>query len=183
MDQPLNLVECVGLDDVLYAIRPMVWTVDRLDEAWERWRKCHILSDDLPETVVAFAYFVTNNGAVWFEVIKGETQEQVGLVYVNDFKMSLVSGRYNQALFHAVMWDAKVGVRRALGRLFLKYLFQVFGFHRLQAEIPLKFGGAIRTMKKLGFQVEGTLRASKRYNGIWYNVAVLGLLENEVGNE
>lgn len=180
MDGQTNLVQVRCTDGKEYAIRAMMWNLARIDQAWEKWKKHHILSDDLPTTVDGFTRFVVANGSMWFEAVDLESGEQVGLIYLNDMLYSITKNRFTQATMHAVMWDAKFAPRRDLGKKFLAFLFYNFKFHRIQAEIPLKFGGAIRAMKSMGFQVEGTLRKARQFGGEWYNVLVLGLLEDEI---
>lgn len=177
--EPTSFVEATCSDGRVYQIRPMAWDLDAIQRVWDRWKLFEILSDDIPPTIDGFTYFVTGGGSVWFEVVNDQ-DEQVGLVYMNDLVPSLTSGRYVSCQFHATMWDAKAGPRLELARAFLTKAIQVFGFHRIQCEIPLRFGGAIRVMKRIGFKEEGVLRSARRYHGEWYNVLILGLLENEV---
>lgn len=174
-----NFVESVCSDGRMYRIRPMSWDLDSIERVWNRWKAFEILSDDLPATIDGFAYFVTSGGALWFEVLDDQ-DNQVGLVYLTDLVPSFVTNRYISAQFHATMWDAKAGPRITLARAFLLKAVKVFGFHRFQCEIPLRFGGAIRVMKNIGFQQEGMLRSARRYRGQWYNVLILGLLDSEV---
>lgn len=178
-----NIVEARGADGILYAIRSMEWDLTKIEKAWARWEPLGVIPDDFPHNVDGFYTFVTGTGALWFEVINDRTDEQVGLIFINELAFSITRNRYTQALFHAIMWDGKAGVRRELGKRFLIWLFDRFGFHRLQAEIPLKFGGAIRTLQRMGFKMEGTLREARQFDGEWYNVLVLGLLDHEVRNE
>lgn len=172
-------VEALCSDGRVYKIRPMAWDLESIERVWGRWKDFEILSDDIPATVDGFTYYVTAGGSIWFEVVDDQDQ-QVGLVYLNDLVPSLTSGRYISCQFHATMWDAKAGPRVELARAFLIRIIQVFGFHRIQCEIPLRFGGAIRVMKRIGFKEEGVLRSARRYRGQWYNVLILGLIENEV---
>lgn len=181
-EQPevVELVRQVGTDQHTYVIRPMIWTIDNINEAWDRYKRFGILSDDVPQNVQGFGMFVVGNGSIWFEIYDETENRQVGLIYLNEFARSPLKKNYIQALFHAVMWDGKISVRKELGRMFLREIFARFGFHRLQAEIPLKFGGAIRALRKMGFKVEGELRQARQYKGEWFNVLVLGILESEV---
>ena len=172
-------VELVCSDGKEYAIKPMAWDLSAVERVWSTWKDFEIFSDDLPSTIDGFTYFVTASGAVWFEVVDSEGK-QVGLVYLTELIPSMTSGKYISAQFHATMWDAKAAPRLELARAFLLKAFRTLGFHRMQCEIPLRFGGAIRVMKKIGFQQEGMLRGARRYRGQWYNVLVLGLLEDEV---
>jgi Acetyltransferases, including N-acetylases of ribosomal proteins len=160
----------------------MEWNLSKLEQAWAKWQRTGILSDDVPHTFNGFSTFVTLNGSVWFELVEVESDKQIGLIYLNDFVRSLTYGRFNQATFHAVIWDPLVSRHVDLGKKFLQLIFSSFKLHRLQAEIPLRFKGAIKVTKSLGFSQEGTLRRARLYKGQWYNVLVLGLLEDEVDN-
>lgn len=172
-------VEARCSDGRVYKIRPMAWDLEEIEKAWKRWKNYEILSDDVPSTLDGFTIYVTGNGAIWFEVVD-EQGDQVGLVYLSELIPSLTTGRYISCQFHATIWDAKIGPRIELARAFIIRIIQVFGFHRIQCEIPLRFGGAIRVMKRIGFKEEGILRSARRYHGEWYNVLLFGLIENEV---
>lgn len=174
-----TFVEAICSDGKKYSIRTIGWTLDKIQEVWGRWKDFEILSDDLPATIDGFTYYITAGGAVWFEVID-ESENQVGLVYINELVPSMTTGKFISCQFHATMWDAKAGPRKELARLFLHKIVRTFGLHRVSCEIPLRFGGAIRVMKKIGFVEEGVLRSARRYRNQWYNVLLLGLLEEEV---
>lgn len=181
-ERTTNLVERFCGDGRTYAIRPMSWTLATLKSAHERYIAHPILNDDLPKDLDGFMYYVAGNASLWFEVIDSNTEEQVGLIQVNDMAESLTQRRYISAQIHAVTWDSKAAYRIDLFKQFIQWLFRALKLHRLQAEIPPKFGGAIRTMIKAGFTSEGRLRSARRYNNDWYDVVVLGLLETEVTN-
>jgi RimJ/RimL family protein N-acetyltransferase len=140
----------------------------------------HIFTDDVPKTVEAF--LTTLNGSLWFEMVPQGTDENVGFMYLTDFIPSLTEKRFLSATFHAVTWDAKAAPRRQLARQFIREMFRRFHLHRLQAAVPLNRGGAIRTLKKIGFKDEGIMRDAVRYNGTWYGVLLLSILEQEVSN-
>jgi RimJ/RimL family protein N-acetyltransferase len=140
-----------------------------------------VFSDDIPKTPDGFLAYVGLLGSLWFEVICLPTEENVGFLYLSDMLRSFTDKRYLTASFHAIVWDAKAGKRLSVARAFIRQVFRVFRLHRLQAVIPLTRGGAIRITKKLGFKEEGTLREARRYNGVWFGVLLLSLLESEVG--
>lgn len=174
------LVQREGADGRLCAIRPFVWTVDAVAEYSEAFFRYKVLSDDIPHTVEGFMTFALTPNALWFEVWDVEARANVGFVYVTDLLPSGIEKRFVSATFHAITWDAKAGRRIELAKDFIGYLFKAFRFHRLQAAIPLRFGGAIRIVKRLGFKDEGVMRSARRFNGEWYGVLLLSILEDEV---
>lgn len=179
-DEQINLFEVFCDDGVTYAVRVMAWNLDKIADAFENYMRHPILSDDIPKTLEAFQLFILAGGSIWFEVLRLDSNEQVGLIQINELSPSLAESRYISAVFHAITWDSKAAYRQKLIRKFIKWLFRSLRLHRLQAEIPPKFGGAIRTLIKTGFISEGRLRGARRYGGEWYDVVVLGLLETEV---
>lgn len=175
-----NLIEMACPDGVTYAIRYMAWDLEKAKAAFDRYMIHQTLSDDIPKTFDGFLVFVMAGGSLWFEVVDIELGQQIGLMHVNGLSPSLVEKRYISAQFHAITWDAKAAYRLNLVKAFIRWLFTNLKLHRLQAEIPPKFGGAIRTLLKVGFTSEGRLRQARRYGGEWYDVVVLGVLEQEV---
>lgn len=175
-----DFVTAIGLDGVPYSMRILEWNLERLGQAWEQWKRYPILGDDIPRTLDGFIVFATLNNSIWFETVNLLTDEQVGVAYINQMVPSLTARRYVSANFHAVQWDAKAGPRQPLARAFIAQVFRMLNLHRMVAEIPLRFGGAIRAAKKIGFVPEGRLRAARLYDGEWYDVAILSILEDEV---
>lgn len=177
-----ELLRVAGQDGIEYIIRPFEWNLAKVEEYYHRFEKYHIFSDDIPRSPEGFLAYVSSAGTIWFEVIKNENQENVGLMYLTDLRPSWVERRFIDAFFHAVTWDAKAAPRLPVAREFIKMVFKLFGLHKLQSAVPLKYGGAIRTLKRLGFKEEGTLREARRYNGVWFGVLLLSILEHEVSN-
>lgn len=174
----LELVRCKGDDGRTYAIVAMNWTLAKIEGYWDRISKFPIFSDELEKSPAGFLQFVIGAGALWFEIVDQDSDQVVGLMYLTDV-MASYNGRMIEATWHAMVWDAKAGIRRPVFKAAIKALFKQFGFHRLRAEIPLHFGGVIRQAKKIGFTEEGRLREAKQYNGIWFDALVLSVLEKE----
>lgn len=181
LDQLPEFVQGRGDDGVLYTIRPFTWSIEAAERFFPIIRNFGIFSDDIEPTVDGFLRFIVGNHSLWFETIN-EKDENVGFIYLTDLLTSRTEKRILNATFHAVTWDAKAAPRRVIAEQFIRKIFQVLKLHRLTALIPMKFAGAIRTAKKIGFKDEGVLRSFRRYNGIWFNVLVLSILETEVNN-
>lgn len=171
-----------GNDGRIYTVRSLAWTLDNVEKYWEKFRPYKILSDDIDQTKDGFERFVLQSGALWFEVIDVDADETVGIMYFGDFVMSQVEPRFLTASFHVSMWDSKIGSRLPVLTGAVKRIFKLFRLHRLEMEIPLFAGGAIRVAKKAGFVEEGVRRKARRFGGQWWNVLHLAILEDEVPN-
>jgi RimJ/RimL family protein N-acetyltransferase len=171
-----------GTDGRLYSVRAMSWTLENIEKYWEKFRPYKILSDDVQQTKEGFEQFVVRSGALWFEVIDLEANETVGIMYLGDFVPSFTEPRYLSASFHVSMWDSKIGSRLPVLTGAVRQAFKLFRLHRLEMQIPLFAGGAIRVAKKAGFVEEGVRRKARRYGGQWWNVLHLAILEDEVPN-
>lgn len=175
----LELVRAKGDDGRDYAIVAMKWDLNKIEEYWDRISKFPIFSDELEKSPAGFLQFVLNAGALWFEILDLENNEVVGMMYLTDVTVSYHRRQMIEATWHAMVWDAKAGIRRPVFKAAIKALFEQFRFHRLRAEIPLHFGGVIRQAKKIGFKEEGRLREAKQYGGIWFDALVLSVLDKE----
>lgn len=173
-----ELVQATGADGREYSVRGMNWDLDKIQASWSQISKFPIFSDDMDKTPQGFLRFVLNGGAIWFDIYDLLDEQPVGLMYLTDMTEAS-NGRLIEAMWHAMVWDAKAGPRRPIFRAAIKAVFAQLGFHRLRAEIPLHFGGVIRQAKKIGFKEEGRLRESKQYNGIWFDALLLSVLEKE----
>lgn len=174
------LVEQEGLDGVVYIVVPLLWTLPAVDMYWEKFRPYKILSDDVQQDRNGFENFVLRSGALWFEIQDKSTGTALGIMYVADFVPSFTEHRFLSASFHISMWDSKIGPRMPVLKAAVRAIFAQFKLHRLEMEIPLFAGGAIRVAKKAGFVEEGVRRQARRYNGKWWNLLHLAMLETEV---
>lgn len=176
------LVERIGTDNIVYQVVLLSWSLENIERFSERFRQFKILSDEVQKTREGFEHFVLQSGAIWFETITKDAQESVGIMYIADFVRSSVENRYISASFHLSMWDSKISERMPVLREAVREIFKLFKLHRLEMEIPLYAGGAIRVAKKSGFVEEGVRREARRYHGKWWNVLHLAMLETEVPN-
>lgn len=175
-----DLVQVYGDDNVLYRVRSLVWDLETIQRYWMKFLNYRILSDDIPQTQAGFERFVVSSGALWFEVVDAVSDADLGVMYVADFVPSMTENRFLSASFHISMWDAKMSTRMPVFRAVARELFNRFKLHRLEMELPLFAGGAIRLAKKAGFVEEGVRREARRYNGVWWGVLHLAMLESEV---
>lgn len=169
-----------GDDFVDYVIRPYSWNLLRVEQHTPRFMKVGIFSDDIPKDTFGFLRYVLSSGTLWFEIAKKESGEHIGFIYLSDLLPSWTEKRYISAYCHALVWNARVGALHSLGRDFIKMAFSWLRLHKLCMSIPAKFGGAIRHARQLGFVDEGRIRKARRYNGVWFDVIHLSILEDEV---
>lgn len=174
-----ELIRAQGTDGHCYVVRPIAWSLDLVEKCWAHISNFRIFSDEVPKSAEGFLKVVVGLGAIWFEIFDEDVQDIVGLMYLDNVGQG-ADGTLAMATWHAMLWDAKAGPRRPVLKAAIKALFAKFGFHRLQAEIPCNHGGVIRAARKIGFVPEGRLRQCRRYDGVWYDAIVLGLLHHEV---
>jgi RimJ/RimL family protein N-acetyltransferase len=65
-------------------------------------------------------------------------------------------------------------------RTAVKSVFKAKNLHRMFALICVENAPALALGKRLNFRQEGTIREGMRYSGVWKDVAMLGLLKDEV---
>jgi RimJ/RimL family protein N-acetyltransferase len=174
-----SLVKEQGTDGHTYNVAPTEWSLALVHECWDHIKQFNIFSDEVERSEEGFLAAVVGLHAVWFSIADEDLSQLAGLMYLTDV-ISGAKGTLASATWHAMLWDAKAGPRRPVLKAAVRALFRKFGFHRLQAEIPCNHGGVIRAARKIGFVPEGRLREARRYNGVWYDAVILGLLEHEV---
>ena len=107
------------------------------------------------------------NGIIW-EV------DDVGIFYMTNIYPAF------QANGHFSFWDQRYKGRELLILEMLQYVFQEFGFRRIQVEVPLFVQPTLRFVQELGFVREGRLRKYAFYNNEWWDVVLFSMLEEEI---
>lgn len=167
-------------DNKHYVVQLVVWTEPKLRDYYGRSTRFNIVPDELTNTLDGYAAFVASGQAVFYEIICLEDKDVVGLMYLTDLVRDYAKGRFSSANWHCEIWDANAGRRKPVLLAALKELFNVYGIHRMGCEIPMKFGGAIRVARSLGFQIEGRKREAIRFGGEWFDVMLMSLLRTEL---
>ena len=98
------------------------------------------------------------------------------------------------AAFHRIDWVGRmaifyIAIAKAENRskgfgtestdLMVNYAFNTLNLNRIQLHVALKNGKAINIYKKIGFEIEGTLRQAMYQDGQYYDFYVMGLLKND----
>lgn len=182
LHQLVELVRALGEDGEEYVVRPAEFSLPDLENLWKRFSAYNVGMDDVADWD-SFLRYIRAAEPVWFEGVKAETGAQVGLIYLDNFLPMWVGGPgYVQAQFHAVAWDHDASNRLPVLKAAVKRLFELFRLHRMEARVPTSRGGAIRVLKRLGFQEEGRLREVRRHHNEWWDIVILSLLDHEVNN-
>ena len=175
-----ELVASTGLDGHEYVVRQINLNLADLYEMSEKFARHEIFSDDFPVTKDSFARYVISSGSLWYEIYDLTKDEQVGVIYLTQLLPSEVRNILVGAEFHAELWDSNAKDRIPIGKAAIAALIRLFKIHRLYAQVPMKHGGAIRNLLKLGFIDEGRMRQARAYKGEWYDTMILSILESEV---
>lgn len=153
-------------------------TIERLKYYYERLKKFkwifnNFMKDDLDSFIRTFISQsrltgdVVANGLVW-EV------DDVGLLGLSDIIPK------HDATLHFSFWDRRTKGREVLLREFVKYVFRVFEFNRLSAEVPLYAAPWLPMIyEAAGFVAEGRKRKDAFYEGQWFDTRMLSVLREE----
>lgn len=170
-----------GTDGHEYEVRVLEWTLDRVEEFWDKIAPYNIFSDDMAKSPEGFLAMILDSAGstLWFEIRDTTDNDVVGLMYISEIALNL-ENQPQSAKWHGMLWGGKAGPRRPVLRAAIKELFYQFKLHRLEAEIPMHFGGVIRAAKKIGFVEEGRKRQVALFKGVWFDALLLSILDHEV---
>lgn len=138
----------------------------KIEEFLDRYAKLDIPKDN----PVTFLEQLTTMPNAWF-VEAGD----MGLYYLANIQPRL------DAQFYMLFWDkALTADRRECARIVLKRAFELFQLRRCTSlvdatNIPLR-----KTVEKIGFTHEGTIRQSLVVDGEYHDACILGLLTEEM---
>lgn len=163
--------------DVVRYVRPMLLTIDNLREFWNHARKFRVLFAD--EIDGDFKKFLN------VFLSRDESGLQLhGLIWViDDFKGVFYMNRITNidASVHYSFFDGRHTGREHLTRSMIQYVFNTYGFRRLNTEIPLYAKrNVFGFVSSLGFRKEGRRRSCRKYKGEWFDEALFGILKDEV---
>lgn len=98
------------------------------------------------------------------------------------------------AAFHRIDWVGRMAIfyiaiaeieNRSKGfgteatDLMLNYAFNTLNLNRIQLHVAIKNEKAVTVYKKIGFEIEGTLRQAMHRDGQYHDFYVMGLLKND----
>lgn len=156
-------------------IRLAPLTIENLGFLWENLRQFPTLFNeelsDFEDFANAFMHQVGNDiqphGIIWMV-------DDVGIVFITAIQPGI------QAHCHCSFWDRRLKGREPILREMVRYAFEEFGFHRLNAEVPHYATPIHYFVKSAGFKKEGRLREAALYRDKWWDIDLYGVLETEV---
>lgn len=101
----------------------------------------------------------------------------VGEVVINEIDAANRSANIRIAIFAPVDWGKGYGTEAM--RLMVRYGFETLKLHRIELGVYDFNPRAQRAYEKVGFQREGLLRDALFWEGTYYNMIIMSILEHE----
>lgn len=122
------------------------------------------------EHVQEFTLHLLHRQDSWF-VEAGD----LGLFYCTDIVPGL------DAQFHMIFWDQRLTAdRREAAKLVLSAAQKLFNLRRITCVVVESNVPLCKTMRKIGFTIEGIIRQSRIVSGEFQNTHIYGLLKEEM---
>lgn len=178
-DNVVLTVECIERDvKVVRSVRLCEYSFEKVRFLYDKLKEFEVLFND--HTKGDFRAFVNQ-----FVVMGPDGPKPVGLVYEVDdvgilFMTEIAEG--HSAQVHFTFWDRRFKGREKLCREMLKYVFDLFKFHRIWAEVPLYAYPVLDVVERIGFVKEGRMRSAVRYKGEWFDMNLYSVLEGELND-
>ncbi|MBE3144293.1 MAG: GNAT family N-acetyltransferase [Planctomycetes bacterium] len=143
---------------------------------------------DVRKTLIVSEQFELGKTIRWFEKIQAD-DSRVELIIetpqntaVGVVGLAGIDSTHRTAEIYIVIGQKELwgkGVMLEAECLLIDWAFNSRGLEKIWAEARLDNIASVITMKKIGFQIEGTLRCDKIVDGRRIDVLRLGLLKNE----
>ena len=160
-------------NNVIRSVYPLILTPENLNKLWVKCKGLRTvfekeINDDFHKFVSLFLAGHDNiqaRGLMWV------IDDFVGVYYIDNIVPGL------DANAHYIFFDRRHTGREELTKQMLNYLFQEYQFHRLSINLAYYATHASKHfVQQLGFKVEGRRRSSIKFNGVWFDVGLYGLL-------
>lgn len=159
-------------------VYPMALTPENIKTFWDKASQHRVLFTD--EINGDFGRFCEvfigqrDDGKPFSRGLFWRIDDFIGMYYMTEISLY-------DAIVHFTFFDGRYRGRAKLTKEMLSYGFNRYGFRRLSTEIPLyaprfTFG----FVNKLGFKSEGRKRKAVEYKGEWFDIALFGILREEV---
>lgn len=163
--------------DIIRGVTPMQLTPENLRTFWEKSKPFRTIfseevNGDYKKFLELFLSMDGDNhlrahGLFWL------VDDFVGIFYMTHITEL-------DAQCHFTFFDRRLKGREELTRKIIRFVFEKFGFRRMNVEIPKyaskhTFGFTLA----LGFVKEGEKRKAARYKDDWFDVVCFGLLREE----
>jgi RimJ/RimL family protein N-acetyltransferase len=146
---------------------------------------------DVRKTLIISEQFELDKTIRWFEKIQHDSSrvefviETAEKIPVGVAGLAGIDSTHRTAEIYIVIGQKEFwgkGVMLGAECLLIDWAFNSLGLEKIWAEARLENIASVITMKKMGFQVEGTLRGEKLVDGKRIDALRLGLLKNDFKN-
>jgi hypothetical protein len=148
----------------------------RPDELFSLWkivdRQPFFLDDSTHDPYTLGAILTSENARVFF--LGPEIRKPDGLIYAHGITRGVSAG------VAALIWGRSAVGRDDLHRLAMLAVARESNLHRFYAHIAEPNISGQRIAARLAFRREGSIRSSLCYNGVWTDIALYGLLCEEI---
>jgi RimJ/RimL family protein N-acetyltransferase len=101
----------------------------------------------------------------------------IGTAGIHRINWTSRNGYFGIAICRKEYWNKGIGTEAT--NLILKYAFEYINLHKVLLEVYEYNERAIRVYEKVGFKREGRLRKNHYWKGEYYDVIVMGILQEE----
>ena len=181
LDAPILTVKCMEPEgEVERSVYRLVFTPQNLQKFWDSAKQFSTIYGKEINNVKDFvdmfiSYDVNGNemlDGLFFYIPDGDK-------FIGVFYLTNINGL--EADVHYSFFDKRHRGRVPLVKAMIKYVFDTYGFRRLNATVPLYTTKFVRHfITNIGFTMEGKKRSAAKYKGQWYNVNLYGMLYNEI---
>jgi RimJ/RimL family protein N-acetyltransferase len=112
-------------------------------------------------------------------VMKKETEEIIGYIILPGLKNPDRSLEFKRM----VITQKNQGYGRETFQFVKKLIFEDYNFHRIWLEVMDTNKPGFHLYESEGFKVEGTLRDALKMGGVYHNLIVMSMLEQEYSNQ
>lgn len=181
MTEPILRVVCIEKgEEVERSIYPFVFTRENIQKFWDNARKYpqifgKTMMDDMGEFLNMF-FYIDHNGLWQTNNLFFVVDDFVGIIAVTNIYHP------EDALIHFTFFDGRLKGRETLLQEMIRYGFDVYGFHRLTAEIPCYASSAVLKFvsDKLQLVLEGRRRKSVVWKGERFDVLLYGVIPEDI---
>lgn len=183
MEKPLFTVMCAEPEgEIERSVYELVFTPQNLQKFWDAAKQFSTLYGREINSIKEFMdFFITYDRdgnetleGLFFCIPDDKSDNFLGVFYITN-----ITG--TEADVHYSFFDKRHRGRVPLVKKMIKYVFETYGFRRLNASIPLYASPFTRHfVTNVGFKVEGKKHSAAKYKGIWYDVMLYGMLYSDI---
>lgn len=165
--------------EVTHTVWPFTFTKENTKRLYEAAAQFPVLfGKPLTSSEDFLSYFITQN--------LSDDAEPMGLLWIiDDFRGMFYMNDISEieATVHYSFFDRRHKGRETLVKAMLQYVFEKYGFIRLNAFVPAYAGLRVRIFaEKCGFRIEGKKRRASWWKGQWFDTYMYGALPEDLKN-